>query len=130
MPETSPSLLTASRELDALVAKKIFGCRVLRDVPLADQSWMTVCGCLEANWPHARGGSVMGELAGYSTDIAAAWEIVGMLAKPDEFHMQTISGAGSGLRWWVSFMGRTRGSFADSIEVAICRAALETQGVV
>jgi len=67
------------RELDALVAEKVMGCRVTWLVYKGTGEKYPHCGCTDYNGgPHSNdpGGVWDNELAYYSTDISAAWEVV------------------------------------------------------
>ena len=105
--------MPAGRELDALVAEKIFGLCRWDGVPNAFhpkvvQWWQTEQPC---NPPP------------YSTDIAAAWEIVEKLRL-------AIGPSYCGSGWYCTWMtGGAHGAIADSAPLAICRAALREVGV-
>ena len=69
----------------------------------------------------------------YSTDIAAAWEVVEKMQKPNwAWHIESFYADGE-LRWWVLFWGDDEeGNIFDdgkgdakTISLAICRAAIK-----
>lgn len=104
-------VLEAGRELDALVAQKVMGW------PLHIKCF----SCCEENPSHAHTGL---RVPNYSTDIAAAMELVKKLGSPvrlywdcDEWHFEMYSD------------GITRAygcaSGFDGAPLAICRAALK-----
>lgn len=130
----------AGRELDALVAEKVMGCRV--------QHWSGYnspgtyrCGCgVVCAYPHGvkdREGQLDGDLAYYSTDIAAAWEVVEKLRERglhlDINNRQACDGVDDmGGAWWAEFASADYAvggqAFADTAPLAICRAALAAVG--
>lgn len=124
-------MIRASRELDALVAEKVMGCKV---TVLDSESGLFDCGC--GAWEHQ--GSYFDEgdeeewssLARYSTDIAAAWKVVAaMQAKNWAWiidNMQDYLGS-----WQAHFEYETSVVTAESENVceAICLAALKAVGV-
>ncbi len=129
------SNLQPGRELDALVAEKIFGC-VVRDEP--DEPWTTEgphCGCehrvheeLETDPEFT--APVPSGLRRYSTDIAAAWEVVQVLN--DRWNV-TIHSPEAGeaevevvLNGCVGVNPRLEAR-AETVPHAICLAALEAQ---
>ena len=65
-----------------------------------------------------------GELLHYSTNIAAAWEVMGHLiesgATPQIYH--------SSGQWWVRLGGLNMEVGGTTAPLAICRAALEAMG--
>lgn len=113
--------MKASRELDALVAKKVMGFRVLstwdadgtpKHVIDANQ-----CEVDTAYWPPA-----------YSTDIAAAWEVVEKTKLLDTY---VLTRAYAGEKWQVIEMGgdwQNPIATGDSAPHAICLAALKAVG--
>ena len=76
MSERKPVDELSGRELDAAVAEGVMGCRLLRD----DGALWCLCDPdvgRQGVRPHAiPDGPQSGELKRYSTDIAAAWEVV------------------------------------------------------
>lgn len=65
------------RELDALVAEKVMGCRVLHQAASVAGPY---CGCLSdggyKKGPHGDPREFDADLYAYSTDISAAWQVV------------------------------------------------------
>lgn len=122
--------MKAGRDLDAIVAEKVMGCKV-------QEQWANVrgyfCGCEGEKYfmdrPHNRDGGD-DALKDYSTDIAAAWEVVDKLGMS---RLITIrdgckpSGAPKGASWGrshhVTIDGH--GESGDSAPHAICLAALK-----
>ena len=81
-----------NRELDALVAEKVMGCKIVKFENLYDEIEF-VCGCVEdkgyVHFPHGSLGlddelDTSRLLPKYSTDIAAAWQVVEKMAKKYE----------------------------------------------
>lgn len=126
--------MPAGREMDALIAEKVMG-------------WTTYEEYVHG--PLMHGGGMMtlyrGDGAQFkkdntthtwsvdcfcpSTDIAAAWEVVEKLA--DEVyveygHRPSIQSHGN-VGWLVRFRFH-RGTWADTVPLAICRAALKVVG--
>lgn len=102
------SELPAGRELDCEVAMKVFGGKTGRFITSEE-------------------GEVYEGLPMYSTDIAAAWEVVGLLANG------THGGFDCGIDWdggwWATFEPSPDEKYsehnADTAPLAICRAALK-----
>ena len=128
--------LPAGRELDALVAEKVMGWRITawndgepwgnREVfpPFEPINGIPAdCDCISH--------SEAGEPPHYSTDIAAAWEVVEKLWDED-FHVQfqLVHQVTAG-KWRVEFPTRKVPhhnyvfAHADTASLAICRAALK-----
>ena len=122
--------LPAGRELDALVAEKVMGWQDAR----AFFPWPE-SGVMLDNYammpPH--GGAIrdIAHVPCYSTDIAAAWEVVEKLWDED-FHVQfqLVHQVTAG-KWRVEFPTRKVPhhnyvfAHADTASLAICRAALK-----
>ena len=125
--------LEAGRELDALVAEKVMGwtwgeysppvegpSKILRPpeswAPSPDRAPGSEVSC--PGW-HFR-------VPQYSTDIAAAWEVVEkMVPIKYGFNLAIESPPGPWGDWEVHFYnGGTHLAFADTAPLAICRAAL------
>ncbi len=137
------------RELDALVAEKVMGCVVNRERSQPE------CGCEEVKgikwihrmYPHGFDYSHPDPyrtnyccqdpcLLAYSTDIAAAWEVVEKVW-PRESHFYVYKGMGSDNRWECNFMvtqapdklgDERRFSYGETAAHAICLAALKAVG--
>jgi Phage ABA sandwich domain len=155
--EFGAAVLAAGRELDALVAEKVMG--LAWEKVTHTMGWaVTVDGSREPitrdEWELRRNGQpiiVSGPLMhglyacpvpGYSTDIAAAWEVVEKLDAGWFFQVERIDGdyheptgyrePGRKARWAASFQRwRTSIPFsavANSVPEAICRAALKAVG--
>jgi len=111
------------RELDAAVAEKVMRCSVRKG-----PSGGLLCGCGHTcDYPHAeatRDGQLYGDLAYYSTDIAAAWQVVEKLAQ-DGFWL-ALHSDWSGRMFTAVFRGGKdfAGEGNGSAPEAICRAAL------
>ena len=107
------------RELDAVIAEKIMELEVVRN---KKGGWSIG----EANYWYTNdepGGVLSNPLPEYSTDIAAAWEVVEKLQKLNPLHIRSdITG-----RWFVS-CGPFNAS-ASTAAHAICLAALKAVGV-
>jgi len=115
--------LEAGRELDALVAEKVMKCKT------ATKEWNGVLHpfcCCDGSDHEQRCTYVPGMLAYYSTDIAAAWEVV---ERFDNFSLSrawSMNGQKVGVACWLA------GGFVDlaaTAPLAICRAALKAVGV-
>ena len=120
------SELNAGHELDALIAEKVMGFAVKL-------------------WPHTdrlfvaeRGNGTQILLPAYSTDIAAAWEVVEKLG--ERFHARLLTPfirSGDNHYWcgftplgMTGFNGRPDyEAVAETAPLAICRAALKAVGV-
>jgi Phage ABA sandwich domain len=105
---TQVAELVAGRELDALVAEKVMGWHVWHDE--FHDAW-------HCNDPAtaARGSHV----PSYSTDIAAAWQVVEQIAGTNAV---SISTQYLPFRWQAVLAGKT--ASAPTAPLAICRAAL------
>lgn len=139
--------LEAGRELDALIAEKVMGCkpRLLRRADTVPD----YCGCETRQ--HARSDDDS-RIAEYSTDIAAAWEVVKKLGEfrdgPNKLYKPVIR-----LEYYehdgiaTVTVGRCKGIMGDATDIsaevweehgeanadqamalAICRAALKAVG--
>ena len=123
--------MVAGRELDALVAEKVMGWEriVMKDKPGA------------VSWPHPPKGFDVNHnrwsiIPHYSTDIAAAWEVVEKLAPEFEWILENDVKDGG----WSAIIYKWEGtsvvsspigrSDADTAPHAICLAALAAVGAV
>lgn len=120
--EINWSTFPAGRSLDALVAERVMGCKVIR--PNGDRL-LTLCGCPLGQ--HGTRLSSEGPLGvpPYSTEIASAWEVVLEMRRrgmPLEVHAHDDAD-----EWCVQFMadGWTEATCSGTFEHAVCRAALE-----
>jgi hypothetical protein len=109
----APEEEAMSREIDALIAKKVMGFTV-KD------------GCIEAEGRYKRNNQR--ELPAYSTDIACAWQVVGKLA--DDGYWFTFEYIGGD--WWVTIddgkKERVQNNDED-IAFAICWTVLNLKGI-
>jgi hypothetical protein len=115
--------MEAGRELDALVAEKVMG---------------LICSCrIERTYCAIHGEYHTGSLRAYSTEIAAAWEVVEKVAvKGIDFYLEKDPHRSF---YWCRFNDTIQGTFnregyedtrlgegtADTAPLAICLAALE-----
>lgn len=115
------------RELDAEVAEKVMGCRPLysSDPALAlKQGPACRCGVVDLVQPHgAHARRPDNGLAHYSTDIAAAWQVVEKMSG-GEWLLHRKLGKWEALYW--DGMGWIKGE-AFTLPVAICLAALKSR---
>ena len=119
----------SNRELDALVAEKVFNIKVVKlnivgeDISFIDKT------------KDELGIEAYRQIPCYSTDISAAWEIT---TKFDQVNVSTNSGAGAHCVVWI--VGYTKDedgvpdmftydACADTAPKAICLAALKAKGV-
>ena len=118
-------MLTASRELDALIAEKVMGLTFvypyMTDKNMTDKKgdpWYEVTGTQ----------SGLLEVPAYSTDIAAAWGVVEQLCSQDrDFAVAYVRAQNE---WCVEFSFGVAicREFADTAPLAICLAALQAVG--
>lgn len=138
--------MKAGRELDALVAEKVMG--------LIVPEWGedTLCPYCGSEMRYCGTGSRCstcqewryGRYKEYSTDIAAAWEVVERLCNWDvDDNMLVLKGQGPDLEkkewpdgeaaeWWEAEIGGTWGKVVAEAEkpaLAICLAALKAKGI-
>lgn len=119
--------MTPGRELDALVAEKVMGC-----TPKRDGSGRIECGCPDKGHEHfidPYDREMDMGLKSYSTDIAAAWEVVDKIAN----HWSNVSLLRADDGSWhvcsdpeMSF--GSSGAEAPTAPHAICLAALKAVG--
>lgn len=133
------SEMKPGRELDALVAEKVMGLVVdldnskyfdgtqvatrKEDFGAIGEAVQTISGVYHPrlSWP----------LPHYSTDIAAAWEVVERLSA-ENWIFDLLEGAHEGASpWRAHFMreGERSNGYGDSAPHAICLAALKAVGV-
>lgn len=123
--------MTPGRELDALVAEKVMGCKVLWQKATVSGPY---CGCNCADGfeegPHSDPNRMDANLKSYSTDIAAAWEVVEKLAENGKLLELYAGGGPKGASWTATFFDGSSGNeYADTAPHAICLAALKAVGV-
>lgn len=121
------------RELDALVAEKVMGCKLKQhpmDYPVT--KYTILCGCYDGR--HEFQDAVSTQLKFYSTDIAASWTIVEKMTQNNyhfcihkyfgnqqytaEFHLHELD-----------IVGTHAGRDSSNPARAICLAALKACGV-
>jgi hypothetical protein len=131
--------LTAGRDLDALVAERVFGCKVkwppsIQEPGISQTEYERrrnlaqepECGCSPLNADHETlDDEYQSSTPHYSTDIAAAWQIVEKLRERGH-SVSVFSGATGGghyveLHGVAGWHGPIKG---DSAPHAICLAAL------
>lgn len=112
--------MDAGREIDALVAEKVMGLDVFED-----QANYRGVGTI----PHATTGR-LGDLPHYSTDIAAAWQVL------DKFDGYDLSKAwanedryGCALACELWYYDGRGAAGASTMPHAICLAALKAKGI-
>jgi hypothetical protein len=134
--------MPAGREMDALVAEKVMGCKVSH-LPFPGGQERVSCGCRngEHPGPHDNTDPVWDDiLAYYSTDIAAAWKVVeklrGELSWADGFQ---LSQSALGQEWqnfpeapqngyaatFTNGYENEASATAETAPLTICRAALK-----
>jgi hypothetical protein len=124
MNQTEIDKMEAGREMDALVAEKVLGCKV------ENPNGFYKCGCGETcRYPHAiddREGQLYGGLLYFSTDISAAWKLC------ENFPGYGVA-CSRGTCICRIYLTDDRSSAsvgeADTVPLAICRAALKAVGV-
>ena len=107
------------RELDALVAEKIFGAKLIRS---AFHENNEVISC---DFPDRRLGQGFDQLPKFSTDIAAAWEVMEKFESVNRVERRYYP-----THWWCE-LGADIYSFeaiGDTAPHAICLAALKAVG--
>lgn len=138
------------RELDALVAEKVMGCKVFarqivipgtscmvreagkERVEMHDDRTLYICQCDPAHIHNENNG----QLPEYSTDIAAAWIVVEWIRKHRWRGILTLAGpSDETTSWWATFEHKWHGRSGDNLydwepgetaSHAICLAALKT----
>lgn len=119
MPEVDIDTIPAGREIDALVAEKVFGCEVVEEF---DDVEMNKFCHIEAH--HHEGEGVVPLIPYYSTDIAAAWDVLVKLYEEGRSPiLNTVHGG------WFCCFGRDAYAVIKkdkrAAPLAICRAALK-----
>ena len=136
------------RELDALVAEKVMGCKLayqalseLHTGRIINPKEITYCGCKES--PHGNDGSGLNDfdagppsLYRYSTDIKAAWDVIIQVWKKTGKWI-LVAPNYDGSKWQAYHSTECAdpdwGDFYEvsdkSPEHAICRAGLKAVGV-
>jgi len=111
-----------NRKIDRLVAEKIMGWKYYPEGHHISN---------ELTWIGADGGWYI-KCPNYSTDIAAAWEVVEKLQK--EYIVSILGPDDQGTHWCVDIMSKNQKlNFANEVgntaPMAICLAALKAKGV-
>lgn len=143
--------MEAGRELDALVAKKVMGHRLLwahrvwsmedwltTDRPTEQNTMAIVTG---ENWKPGAFYPAYLVIPHYSTDIAAAWQVVELLTRdgrePQEFYFKMTYAWGDDYGAWAYFDWKGTsdghplyGANAPTVSHAICLAALKAVGAL
>lgn len=122
--------MKAGRELDALIAEKVMGLQTCSDpIGRCAAAKLTPCQCWGV--PDRNGIVSGGERASYSTDIAAAWEVMEKLREQWAVELH-----GRDQAWAVLIEDGDEVSAhfiateeADTAPLAICLAALKAVGV-
>jgi hypothetical protein len=120
-----------SRELDAKIAE-LLGWTEIVVKPLLHAEGLSVQGIRPDAKPSPYTGYIPKfEVPHYSTDIAAAWEVLEKFAEKDGHHSPAITsafvGEGKAKGWCVS-LGGVHSVFGDTAPRAICLAALKAMG--
>jgi hypothetical protein len=127
--------MKAGRELDALVAEKVFGCKVRRAPEMYDYAYCE-CGDGEhgdqSNYER-RFHDDPWDIRRYSTSIAEAWLVVEKLAQTEWDYSLEYKGKGRGYEFtaegyfgkWVDGQFRYGHTVADTVPLHICLAALK-----
>ena len=117
--------MNPGRELDALVAEKVMGCRL---IPHVNPKYSPTCGC--ENRAHRIREEISNDLlAEYSTDISAAWQVVEKMSLFGGTGCSLV-GPLPGQKWHIHFGKISSDSvIGDTAPHAICLAALKAVGV-
>ena len=134
--------MKAGRELDALVAEKVMGIELCHHELHETRPTCKYCHLNKGFWQPKWGR--IEPPRHYSTDIAAAWEIVERLCNWDvDDNMLVLKGQGPDLEkkkwpngeaaeWWEAEIGGTWGKVVSKAETAphaICLAALKAKEI-
>lgn len=113
-------MLKPGKDLDALVAQKVFGLKVKR---WSDNISGNPDNANTHYWYEIEGDKAFTVVPPYSTDIKAAWEVAAKF--PDRFMVERVYHNGEG---WVCELALGHGGYwahGHTAEHAICLAALE-----
>lgn len=111
--------MRSGRELDALVAEKLFNLS-LRDRLTGEEKPVTATQVLS----HF---SNISAIPPFSTDIAAAWQVLEKVVSRSRLFDADVSTADGGETWSCSFTcDKTVRAFGETAAHAICLAALKT----
>jgi hypothetical protein len=126
--------MIAGRELDKMVAEKVMG-NLTSDEPVWQRTYNLPDGLCETT----RDRVLRRTLPNYSTDIAAAWEVVNrihadtklvfQLAAPQQDYVNEKWRANFNKKWWLDESPYYYEVDADTAPLAICLAALKAKGV-
>jgi hypothetical protein len=119
--------MSAGREMDALIAEKVINL-IICESPFKQPGYQGVI-LNGSPYYNADGHGHYRSVPFYSTDIAAAWEVVEELNKTRLTYVEFIDAKIPGTAWRVVLFdqgeGKTIVSLADTAPLAICRAALK-----
>lgn len=120
--------MNAGIELDVLIAEKIMGCKVsypdLTDPSLSVFAKVYNCGCNDS--AHSFYGEY--SLKAYSTDIAAAWEVLYKMKTSIQDDLCLSFNEGEWLVYLEGNFGTKWLSYSETAPHAICLAALKAIG--
>ena len=116
--------MNAGRDLDALVAEQVFGCKIKHDTGFnfVQQKRLPTMYCQSAGHEHVN-------FPMYSTSISAAWEVVEKLMPRDI----VLAFNQTAKKWYLRYGDchrniKTDGPLANTAPLAICLAALKAVG--
>jgi hypothetical protein len=134
LKQLDPDTLPAGRELDALVAEKVFGCNVKWPMGEGGRGY---CDCKPKRtryyktWPHGittEEGCNYPELHEYSESIAATWEVVEkFLSDGHDFTLDSGRNRDTGEIFHACRLDDVNLTYAPTAPLAICRAALKVR---
>lgn len=116
------------REVDALIARHVFGLDVQRDQYTSAPIWEPRVKSRDDPWEYYLGKS-NDKVARYTSDIAAAWRVVEHFP-PLHFRLEQRGTVGT--NWWARLYAADseRGhAEAPTAPLAICLAALRAKGI-
>ena len=130
----------SDRELDALVAEKVMGCKPR----LSAGGTYYRCGCSDEESPEGHDAIIKQGAIGifgapirlpyYSTNIAEAWNVIDKIVGGKDsvkFELERLTYGPAPGRWWVFLYRDTMrfSGFSDDAPRAICLAALKFVGI-
>ena len=122
---TSVLAMTAGAEMDRLIAKKVMGCRIKRHRSKLSGRWLYDLvipgGVNEIDFVDPEGP--WGACPRYSTEIVTAWQVVNKLCTDGMWWQADGGRFNLPVKFKFSFGDEVE---ADTIQLAICRAALLT----
>ncbi len=117
--------MKAGRELDALVAEKVFGINVVKSEHKNGYAYYTD-GEPDWDWIRFEGSSLQNAIPMYSTDISDAWKVIEKLSFTVELTTNNPYGPTTDeTEWLVTFHAEFE-AHGCSAAHAICLAALKT----